>query len=187
MSKQSGVQLLDGFKIIKPLGQGAFGEVLLAEDAKKRPVALKFLKIEAGPQRGEQEKFIDRFKQEFALLAELRHRNLARVFDFGFDPAGKRYFFTQEFCAGKNFLETLDGKPLASFEEALVQILSALDYIHSLGVVHFDIKAENVIVGEENGKPEVKLLDFGIAARIQAMPANFGGTPRYMAPEVLAR
>lgn len=182
MSNQSSVHFLDNFKLIRPLGQGAFGEVMLAEDPKKRPVALKFLKIEAG-----QEKFIEHFKQEFALLAELRHRHLARVFDFGLAPEGNRYFFTEELCQGKTFIEALAGKPVSFFEEALVQVLSALDYIHGMGVAHFDIKAENVLVAEENGKPEVKILDFGIAVRLTSLPKVFGGTPRYMAPEVIAR
>lgn len=173
------LELLENYRLIRSLGQGAYGEVWLASDTKHRSIALKFLKADQG-QKG----VVERFKQEFALLTELRHRYLARVFDFGISPEGNRYFFTQEFCPGRNFILAHEDRPISFFEQALVQVLSALDYIHSMGVIHFDIKAENIIVGEEGGKPEVKLLDFGIAARLKSGSGSIGGTPRYMAPEL---
>lgn len=172
----------EGYTLLQSLGSGAFGEVWLAEDASKQKVALKFLRIQRN-----QKIPMQLFKQEFAFLSELRHAHLARVFDFGLAPKGDYYYFTEEFLPGKDFLAALAGQPTSFFEVALVQLLAALDYIHAMGIVHFDIKSENVLVAERDGRPEVKLLDFGVAARLKSLPDFAGGTLTYMAPELIQR
>src|SRR5262249_1048482 len=65
--------------------------------------------------------------------------------------------------------------------------LSALDYIHSQGVIHFDIKPENIIVMKGEDGPSAKLVDFGIAARLNALSGGRGGTLSYMAPELFQK
>lgn len=169
------------YTLTEKLGSGAFGEVWLAKDSSGKKIALKFLSIYL-----DQKLHVDLFKQEFSLLSELRHQNLAQVFDFGISPKKDHYYFTQEYCPGKTLLEACDKKPLEFFESILVQVLAALDYIHSAGVVHFDIKADNILVTEKEGLPSAKILDFGIAARLQTLPKIVGGTPTYMAPELIA-
>jgi serine/threonine protein kinase len=84
------------------------------------------------------------------------------------------------------FIEAAEGKPFAYVEEMLVQCLSALDYVHSQGIVHFDIKSENILVSEEEGHPHIKILDFGVASKLKELPEGVIGTPSYMAPEQLA-
>lgn len=171
------------FEYIKKLGEGGFGEVWLADDPRRgEKVAVKFLHLKLCDQSN-----IDVFKREFEILSELKQVHLARVFDFGFSPENEQYFLSTEFCPGKPLLEAIEGKSLRYFEEILVQILSALECIHSQGVIHFDIKPENVLVEDLDGHPNVKLVDFGVAVRLKALPQQFGGTLAFIAPEVLAR
>ncbi len=170
----------EGYTLLQRLGSGGFAEVWLAEDTSRQRVALKFLPI-----RKDQKFHADLFKQEFSLLSELRHAHLARVFDFGISPRGDYYYFTEEICPGEDLLKATREKPIQFFEICLVQLLSALDYIHSMGIIHFDIKSENIIVEERGTIPRVKLLDFGIAARLKNLPEFIGGTLNYMAPELI--
>lgn len=172
------------FEYIKKLGEGGFGEVWLASDAVRHTmVAVKLLHL-----RHSDEANIEVFKREFEILAELKQVHLARVFDFGFSPENEQYFLSTEFCPGKKLLDSIEGESVEYFEEILVQILSALECIHSQGVIHFDIKPDNVLVETTaEGRPNVKLVDFGVAVRMKALPEQFGGTLAYVAPEVLDR
>lgn len=171
------------FQLLRPLGGGEFGYVWLAEEPREHhQVALKILQ-----NRDWREEDIARFKREFQILAGLRHQHLARVFDFGFAPKENQYFFTSEFCRGSDFLSALEKKPYPVIEKLLVQILSALDFIHSEGIIHYDIKAQNILVDESTSLPELKLLDFGLASPSQSLPAGRVGTLAYMAPEILRR
>ena len=173
--------ITDNYKLIKKLGEGSFGEVWLAHDIKRdEKVALKYLRLERANRD-----YLDLFKHEFEILSEIRHKHVALVFDFGYSPKKEQYFFTSEFCPGREFIDAAEGKPLSYVEEMLVQILSALDYVHSAGIIHFDIKSENVLVSEVDGHPHVKILDFGVAAKLKALPEGVMGTPSYMAPEII--
>lgn len=171
------------FRLEEKIAQGGFGEVWRGVNLSGETVAVKFLKIDrAGPA------FLELFKREFALLSEIRHVHLARVFDFGFDPGRNLYFFTQEYCPGVPLQKAApdllkDG--FGAMEEVLVQVLSALDYIHSQGIIHFDVKPENILIGiDDEGRPQARLVDFGISARLGAMSGGRGGTLSYMAPEL---
>ncbi|HXU13239.1 MAG TPA: serine/threonine-protein kinase, partial [Candidatus Binatia bacterium] len=156
------------------------GSVCLVRDTllSGRPVALKFLKPDRILSGG-----IDLFKDEFRAMARLRHPNLAEVYDFGTSDTDGRHFLTMEFVDGDD-LERLPRADLrARFDSLAVQCLRALDYIHSRGILHNDIKPQNILV-----RPpfHVKLLDFGLA-RPQAESGQYGlsGTIHYIAPERL--
>lgn len=178
---ESGGKFLE-YDLIKRLGSGSFGEVWLAKTSDGTQVALKIFRYNTDVESG-----VDLFKQEFSFLSELRHANLSRVFDYGSCPDKGLYYFTEEYCPGQNFMESVKGRPIAYFEKALVQVLSALDYIHSMGVAHFDIKPENIIIDDRLGEPYVKILDFGVAVKLKVFPKIIGGTPIYMAPELITR
>lgn len=137
------------------------------------------------------------FMAEFRLLTQLHHPNLAAVYDFGrCDNDG--VYFTQELLSGQTLAEFLRGAPRETVVEIFVQLTRALDYIHTLGFVHEDIKPSNVIVCQpetEGGKPQAKLIDFGLARLFRAPkitgdpddPDNIKvlGTPGFSAPEKL--
>ena len=172
---------IGNFEYIQKLGEGGFGEVWLASDTKRgEKVAVKFLHLKHSNPND-----IELFKHEFEILAELKQVHLARVFDFGFSEEKEQYYLSTEFCPGKKLLEAIEDKSVDYFEEILVQILTALECIHSQGIIHFDIKPENVLVEEVDGRPNVKLVDFGVAVRLKALPEQFGGTLAFIAPEVL--
>jgi tetratricopeptide (TPR) repeat protein len=173
--------IMDNYELVQKLGEGSFGEVWRARDLKRgEEVALKYLRLDRVTKD-----YLEMFKHEFEILSEIRHRHLALVFDFGYSHKQQQYFFTSEFCIGREFLDAAEGKPIDTIEEMLVQILSALDYVHSQGIVHFDIKSENIIVSEEEGHPLIKILDFGVASKLKSLPSGVVGTPSYMAPEII--
>jgi transcriptional regulator with GAF, ATPase, and Fis domain/serine/threonine protein kinase len=184
MSKNVLTTSIGDFSISKRLGKGAFGEVLLVKDPEtKKDIALKLLTPNLFDT-----KRIERFKHEFKILSELNHKNIARVFHFGFTTSKlKQYFFTTEYIAGQDCCTACQHQNQSFVEDVIMQILTALDYIHAQGVIHFDIKAENILIILENGKPQVKLLDFGIASRLKQKDKELAGTLPTMAPEVICK
>lgn len=171
------------YRLLHPLGKGEFGTVWLAEDlVRGQQMALKELHLgEVKPEE------IERFKQEFKTLSELHHVHLAQVYDFGLWPGENHYFYTADYCPGKSLLEMTDGRGLDYLEAIFVQLLTVLDYLHSREVIHFDIKSSNILVHEVAGRPNVKLVDFGLATRLNVAHKVGGGTLAYMSPEVLSR
>ncbi len=187
-------ELIGRYRIESLIGVGGMGEVYLARDEELgRKVALKFL-----PERLTADKTqLSRFKSEARTASALNHPNILTVYEIGTD--GKRHFIATEFIEG----ETLSGSLLAgrmSVQEALdiaMQVASALDAAHNAGVVHRDIKPDNIMLRPDG---YVKLLDFGIAKLTQPRSASdvqeIGvtstqltqaglvlGTLRYMSPE----
>ena len=174
------------YRLLHPLGKGEFGTVWLAED-QGRGQEVAFKELHLGELKPEE---VERFKQEFKTLSELHHVHLAQVYDFGLAQFGlwqNHYFYTAEYCPGKNLLEMTDGRELDYLEPIFVQLLTVLDYLHSQEVVHFDIKSSNILVHEVSGRPHVKLVDFGLATRLNVAHKVGGGTLAYMSPEVLSR
>ncbi|MFO1463582.1 MAG: protein kinase [bacterium] len=166
------------------IGEGSFGEVYLAMDpALGRKVAVKFLRLDSSNPHFANA--VALFKREFELLRELKHPHLAAVHDFGLDPQRNQYFFSAEYCPGKTLYQAFQGREIGFLEDVLAQVLSALDYIHSQGVIHSDIKPENIMIEEREGAPFAKLMDFGVAGRLRSGgQQGIGGTPAYMAPEL---
>lgn len=184
------------YKIESSIGRGATAEVFRAQHSSlKRPVAVKVLHQEnAGFIQ-----FVKRFKAEAHTLSKLEHQNIARVIDFGQEPDGLLYL-VMELLVGKS-LEVLlgeNGQKLAPKKviEIGIQTCSALAFAHDEGVIHRDVKPENVVLvphRDEDGKPcdLVKVCDFGLAKLRDPDPENtditMGGTlcgsPAYMSPE----
>lgn len=165
------------YELVRKIGSGAFGDVYLARDESRRELAIKTLRIQPSPSH------IASFKGEFLLLTQLKHPSLCPVHDFAYSETLKSYLFISDYAPGQPFFEATEGKSPEEVEGFAIQVLEVLDYLHLHGVIHFDIKCPNILVGT-NGR--VKLLDFGFA-HLQSDPLmKFSGSLRYTAPEILA-
>lgn len=171
------------------VGEGGVGRVFRAKhELLKRPTAIKLLRPE----------LVDlttsaRFQREAQLAAKLEHHNTVKVFDFGVSREGLLYL-VMEWIDG----ETLDHLVLregpmepSRAAKILKQIAASLREAHSLGLIHRDLKPQNVMLTDQAGERDVvKVLDFGLARDITSLSTTaktalgtIAGTPRYMAPE----
>ncbi len=182
---EPGVIINGRYKLIRKLGQGGMGEVYLATDQVNRSmnVALKTLGSGVTPT------FLQYFKHEFKALTTLNHPNLAKVYDFGQMEGNDRPFFTSEFIEGRNLLQFARGLDFEGLYGVVVQICRALEYIHNRGLIHHDIKPENILVVDvPQASPPftVKLIDFGLVGRSRVEDAGaVPGTIHYIAPEII--
>lgn len=166
------------------LGQGGMGSVYRARDITlDRPVAIKVISgdVATNPQ------LRDRFLLEARTVAKLRHPNIVAVYTAG--DAGGLLYFVMELVPGESLrdLLTREGKvEPARAERILHELALALDYAHSNGIVHRDVKPENILLDRETGR--AMLTDFGVARALEGDGRMTGtgmilGSPRYMSPE----
>lgn len=174
------------YKVIRQLGKGGMGAVFLVEDL-LRDNALAALKTVRTGQADEYS--LAQFKHEFAVLAQLHHPNLVKVYDFGYGEDTQESFFTMDYVPGEDWAAATRRRVLSgAFNIAwlcdiIAQVCQALQYIHARGFIHYDVKPLNVRITPEG---QVKLMDFGLIGQSQAAggrPAR--GTPDYVAPEVM--
>lgn len=136
------------------------------------------------------------FRDEFRVLTQLHHPNLAEVYDFGRSPELEGLYFTQELVDGQTLAEYFKNATRETIVEVFVQLARALDYIHALGLIHGDIKPSNVLVIPGKGpgdQPQAKLIDFGLARMLRGSDLETAdeesrqitvlGTPGFSAPE----
>ncbi len=165
--------LANRYQVLGTLGEGGGGKVLLVEDQiRGRRLAMKLLAPSLRNPDG-----ILRFKQEFRLMAQLRHPRLVEVFDYGTSDDGTP-FYTMELIEG----EDLPAGPLspADLHAVLVQLAEVLAFIHSRGYVHADVGPANV---RRLADGTLKLIDFGLMSPLGQAAGSPRGTPAYMAPE----
>jgi eukaryotic-like serine/threonine-protein kinase len=183
-------QLIGRYKLLQLIGEGGFGSVWMAEQKEpvKRRVALKIIKLGMDTRQ-----VVARFEAERQALAMMDHPNIARVLDAGATEMG-RPFFVMELCNGEPITEFCDKHKLAVRQrlEVFVQVCSAVQHAHQKGIIHRDIKPNNVLVSLHEDRPYAKVIDFGIAkatARALTEKTLFTehrqliGTPEYMSPE----
>src|SRR4051812_23596455 len=178
---------LGAYSIIRPLGAGGMGEVYLADDARLgRRVALKILgtHLEADDAAGK------RLLREARAAAALDHPNVCTVYEVG-EEDGRR-FIAMQYVEGNNLADVLEKAPLPLGTAVSIgrQIANAVAAAHRLGIVHRDIKPQNVIVSAKN---HATVLDFGLAqtaAGVDSLTASgltgpgvVSGTLSYMSPE----
>ena len=188
---EPGDTLADKYRISAVLGEGGFGRVYLAETiGTGRQVAVKVLKSADARDAAVTE---SRFLRELKTIAQLHHPNTITLFDYG-TSAGQLYMVC-EYVRGEDLSELLERQERLTEAETihvLRQVLGALGEAHAAGLLHRDIKPDNIRLTEYNGDPfVVKVLDFGIAKSLRTDdPSLTGtgqviGTPRYMSPEQL--
>ncbi len=188
-SEQPGT-IIGRYKILQQIGEGGFGVVHMAEQEQpvRRKVALKIIKLGMDTRQ-----VIARFEQERQALAMMDHPNIAKVLDAGATDAGRPYF-VMELVKGVPITEYCNKQNL-SFHDRLnlfIQVCSAVQHAHQKGIIHRDIKPNNVLVTHVDDRPVPKVIDFGIAKATEqrlterTMFTEFGqfmGTPAYMSPE----
>ncbi len=181
------------YKLLEVIGEGGFGTVFMAEQQEPviRRVALKIIKLGMDTRQ-----VIARFEAERQALAMMDHPSIARVFDAGATPTGRPYF-VMELCKGEAITTFCDRRRLTIRErlELFEQVCNAAQHAHGKGVIHRDIKPFNILVTELDGRPSIKVIDFGIAKATSARLTEktlftehkaFIGTPEYMSPEQAA-
>ena len=153
---------IGAFNIVNEIGSGGMGNVYLArrvEGGFDQTVALKLIKFGMGS-----DKAIRRFESERSILARLQHPNIARLVDGGL--TGENHpWFAMEFAEGETLISYCRRLDL-SVEKRLqlfLNIIEAVQYAHRNRVVHCDLKPGNILVTGDDDKPQIKLLDFGIA------------------------
>ena len=185
--------LINGrYLLDKRIGSGGMGEVYLAQDRLNGDqVALKrvFFKtdwdfeevdvVSLAPQNTESRLRLSLAK-EFQILAGIRHPYIISVLDYGFDEE-KNPFYTMTYLpTSTTLLDAASGESTERKITLIEQLLQALNYLHRRGVLHLDLKPENVLVH----RGEVRVLDFGLSSRKEE-EVKMGGTPLYMAPEMI--
>jgi serine/threonine protein kinase len=173
--------------VVRLLGQGAMGRVLLAHDSVlDRDVAVKLLRNDLGLPPEQSEALVERMRQEARASARVSHPNIVALYDMGED-AGQGLFLVFEYVEGWSLKEKLTRGPIgldAAVRLAL-ELGSALATAHAAGVLHRDIKPENIILARTGAK----IADFGIARVPDSTLTRGGkllGTPAYSAPEAVA-
>src|SRR5579862_8703108 len=178
----SGAILAGRYEIVKMLGEGGMGTVYKAKDQElDRLVALKVIR----PEYANHAETIRRFKQELILARQVTHRNVIRIFDLGI--ADHLKFITMDYVEGRDLSKILSEKGKFSVADAcdiVRQISSGLEAAHIEGVVHRDLKPQNIMLDAQG---RVFLMDFGLARSTELVGMTrtgaLIGTPMYMSPE----
>ncbi len=185
-------QQIENYRIVRQLGSGGMGEVYLAEDIRlNRKVALKLLPphFTVNPDR------VRRFDREARAASALNHPNIVTIYEIR--QSGSTHFIATEFVDGKTLRQMMNEKPLKLSEilNVAMQVADALSGAHAAGIVHRDIKPDNIMIHRQG---YVKVLDFGLAklnedqatnsdlerpTLLQSNPGLVMGTVQYMSPE----
>ncbi len=189
ISERAGT-VIGPYKLLQLIGEGGMGVVFMAEQTEpiQRTVALKIIKPGMDTRQ-----VIARFEAERQAVAMMEHPNITRVIDAGATETGRPYF-VMELVKGVPITRYCDENrlPLRERLELFVEVCQAVQHAHQKGIIHRDIKPNNVLVAEYDGKPVPKIIDFGVAKATasnlteRTMFTEFGqiiGTMEYMSPE----
>jgi eukaryotic-like serine/threonine-protein kinase len=179
---EAGAILAERYEIVETLGEGGMGAVYKAKDLElDRLVALKVIR----PELAKNPAIIDRFKQELLLSQRVTHRNVIRIYDLGEGDGVK--FITMEFIEGQDLRSLIFERKKVAPEEAVAimeQVCLALDAAHSVGVIHRDLKPQNIM---RDAAGRILVMDFGLARTLEGdgmtQTGALVGTMEYMSPE----
>ena len=189
LRREGGTRQLGPYRLGRQIGEGAISNVYLAQHRMlKRPAAVKVLK----PQTTSDE-WTARFQREVQFASSLRHPNTISIYDYGNGPNGE-FWYAMEYLEGLSLgdlVERYGPLPPARTAYILRQVCASLWEAHSCGLVHRDIKPQNIMLCEIRGERDVaKVLDFGLVKQISGEKTRdltstlrILGTPLYMSPE----
>jgi serine/threonine protein kinase len=178
----TGSTFAERYQIIEELGKGGMGKVYKAHDTEiKEKVALKLIK----PEIAADKKTIERFQNELRFARKISHRNVCRMYDLNKEEGS--YYITMEYVPGEDLKSTIRRVgPLGTGKTIFIakQVCEGLEEAHRLGVVHRDLKPQNIMIDKEGN---ARIMDFGIARSIVGKGITGAGvmigTPEYMSPE----
>jgi serine/threonine protein kinase/Flp pilus assembly protein TadD len=188
--ERTGAVIAGRYRLVEEVGEGGMGNVWLAEQMQpvRREVALKLVKPGM-----DSRSVLARFEAERQALALMDHPNIAKVLDGGTTERG-RPFFAMEYVQGVPITKFCDDArlDLSGRLELFATVCRAVQHAHTKGVIHRDLKPSNILVALCDGRPEPKVIDFGLAKALRGpltertLLTAYGavmGTPLYMSPE----
>lgn len=170
------------YRIVEELGKGGMGKVYKALDTEiNEKVAIKLIKAEIASD----EKTIERFRSELKFARKIRHKNVCQMYDLNKEEGA--YYITMEYVSGENlksFIRRAKRLDVGTAVSMARDVCEGLAEAHRLGVVHRDLKPQNIMIDNEG---KVRIMDFGIARSLEAegitAEGAMIGTPEYMSPE----
>lgn len=170
------------YKLIRPIGGGGMARVYLARDLiLQRNVAMKILRLEYSNDR----EFIERFRREAESTISLSHNHIVNLYDVGQEE--DVYYIVMEYVEGMTLKQKIQQNGPVSVDEAvhiMNQLTSAIAHAHENGIIHRDIKPQNILVNQDG---QVKITDFGIAMALSSTSLtqtnNVLGSVHYLSPE----
>lgn len=179
---QAGGQfLVEGYRVLRKIGEGAMASIFLADTGTGgAALVLKVMRMDKAVEADGLQRFI----QEFALLAQVNHRNVARIFSQDFS-VGHAYIAMEYFPCGDLRARLQNPIDTATALSYLKQAAAGLAAIHGVGIVHRDLKPENLMLRKDGS---LALADFGVAKQVSMLITDTGdgdivGTPYYLSPE----
>ncbi|MDP2915743.1 MAG: protein kinase [Candidatus Aminicenantes bacterium] len=178
----TGATFAGRYQIVEELGHGGMGRVYKVHDTKiGEKIALKLIRPEALLDR----KTVERFTNELKLARKIRHKNICQMFDLGEDQG--THYITMEYIHGEDLKQLIRKVGRLSPGQAIGiarQVCDGLEEAHNLGVVHRDLKPQNIMIDEDGN---ARIMDFGIARSLSGKGITGAGvmigTPEYMSPE----
>jgi len=182
MDNYIGMKLDGRYELLELIGTGGMAEIYKADDTvEEKTVAVKILKNEFA----DNEEFLRRFRNEAKAIALLSHQNIAKIFDVGFTESVQ--FIVMEYIDGITLIDYIERQGVLKWREALGfvrQILKALQHAHDRGIVHRDVKSQNVMLLKDG---TIKVMDFGIARFNREIDKTMSekaiGSVHYISPE----
>ena len=186
---------LQGYQVLDVIGSGSYATVYRAsnqcclENGYPKVVAIKVIDVD----KVEVHETVPTVDEEVALLQTLDHPYIARLYEVIRSPALRKVSIVMEYVSGGELFERVAARGAMAEEDAALvfaELCEALTYLHSLGIVHRDVKPENICFENDEQDSSIRLIDFGFAKRLSPQPkplcSEWCGTPKYVAPEQLS-